>query len=644
MVFRMDVRIVDLYKQNCKNNYLSICLKCEEGYQNQENKCLPYCGDKIILKQYEDRDDGNEQPYDGCFQCKFQCIEDCNICDRGQCIFKCEHGYKFVNNNCQSVCGDKIVTKEEYCDDGNLQPQDGCFNCKYSCSENCYDCYQGTCLECNNQYQLLMSNQFMQQINCGDGLLQEQEECDDGNYQAVDGCFNCLIEENWICITMTIDSPSQCTFVKAPKLIINYLNMTQNKQYIRISFDQRVKIQTTQPLSETINLQLLNIEEKKWNSSLYILQDVGSNVNFGEFIAQIEVYQLLEFRPVLKILINQTVSNIDNAVVKNVEKSILLQYPTYLDQTQKDYSKSLKNLNQNVIYSLSGITGFSLLIGELELFFEVLSILQFQQYLRYINLQFQENLVIYFSFNDMITVQPLLVFVQFSQLLQLIDIEQNEEYTHGKFRFYKQNISLIINLQCQLLQLLMYLLFIFSFQWLKKFVYNQIFCSRYFNYMSLFSLHISPKIVIKLSQYFYNICINLLKLEKYNSFSGLQKALLINGWDMIFKTLLYLRHIETKNYIDIEQIIIVIIILILYFKIFSDCFKSQQKQSKNNLLQQFEIVSFVRQFFFLLFLIYVDKSEILQIELLLLTSLFQITLIYNYRFIFNKQLYCLDGD
>ncbi|CAD8097659.1 unnamed protein product [Paramecium sonneborni] len=374
-----DCRFISV--AHCKTTYQSICLECELGYQNQEYICLPYCGDTIILEEYEDCDDGNEQPYDGCFQCKFQCIEGCNICDRGQCILKCEDGYKFVNNSCLSICGDQVITKEEDCDDGNLRPYDGCFNCKYSCPENCYYCHQGTCLECNNQYQLLESNQCKQELQfgdglleeqdlCGDGLLSEQEQCDDGNSQAADGCFDCLIEQNWICITITIDSPSQCTFIKAPSLIVNYLNITQNKQYISISFDQRVKIQTAQPLSETINLQLLNIDENKWNSSLYILQDVGSDVSFGEFIAQVEVYQLLEFRPVLKIQISQTVSNINNAVLENVEKSIILQYPTYLDQKQKEYSLSLKNLNQNVIYSLSRITGLGLLLGQDELFFE----------------------------------------------------------------------------------------------------------------------------------------------------------------------------------------------------------------------------------------------------------------------------------
>ncbi|CAD8124924.1 unnamed protein product [Paramecium sonneborni] len=607
---------------NCKTDSFPICLECEVGYQIIENECLPHCGDKIILEQYEDCDDGNLQPYDGCYQCKFQCIEDCNICDRGQCFLKCENGYKFVNNSCLSICGDQIVTKEEECDDGNLQPYDGCFQCMYSCPKNCYNCYQGTCLECNYQYQLLDSNQCkQQQLNCGDGLLQGQEECDDENYQANDGCKDCLVEQNWICITRTIDKPSQCAFNKAPNLIINYLNMTENKQYVSIQFDQQVKIKTAQPLSETMNFQLSNINKNKWNSSLFILQDVGSDVSFGEFIVQIEIQQLLELRPVLKISINQPVINLDNAALLEIEKSITLQYPTFLNEIQTEYSENFKTLNQILIYFLFGIAGVSLIFGNGDLFIEILAILGYEQYLRYINLQFPENLEIYFSSYDLITIQPLLDLIQFPQLLQFIDIQSNQEYSHGKFKMYKLCSSIIINLQCQIFQFLIFLFLILLYQYVKKILFNWIFCSKYFYYTSSLSTYINSKLVFYLSQSFYNILVDILKLEKFMSYQGFQKALLLNGWDMIFKTLLQTRSIQTENYINIVEIIILSIILFFYYTILLDCFKVQQQKQKK---EKFEILNFARQFLFLFFLIYLQDCQILQLGVLFSQAYFRL--------------------
>ncbi|CAK70803.1 unnamed protein product (macronuclear) [Paramecium tetraurelia] len=603
---------------NCKITYFSICIECEIGFQLLENACFPYCGDKLVLQQYEDCDDGNFEPYDGCYQCKFQCIENCNLCDQGQCFLKCEDGYKFANNNCQSVCGDQIVTKEEDCDDGNTIKFDGCFQCKYSCPLNCSDCYQGTCLQCNYQYQLLISNQCKQQLNCGDGLVQEQEECDDGNQHAADGCQDCLFEQNWVCITTAKESPSQCSFVKAPSLVINYLNITQNKQYISIQFNY-------QPLSETLNFELSDLNRKYWNSSLNIISDVGSYLSFGEYIIEIEVFQLLKFRPLLKISVNQKVANIDNAILIDFEKQITLQYPNYLDETQKDYSQNL-----------SGITIISLLLGSSDLFVEILAILQFQQYLRYINLEFPENLVIYFSIYDMITVQPLLDVLQFPQLSQFIDIQSNQVYQDGKFHDYKQNSSLIINLQCQIFQFLIFLFLILLLQWIKRVGYKWIFCSRCNQYMLSLSFYINRKIILKISSYFYNIYLDLLKLEKFMSFEGLQKALLLNGWDMIFKTILYTRNIQTKNYLDIIQLFLVSIILLLYFIILLNFFKCHQRLNKN---KRFAILSFGRQFFFLIILIYVQHSQTLQVGLILLTSLIQTTFLYKYRFYFNQKNY-----
>ncbi|CAD8188082.1 unnamed protein product [Paramecium octaurelia] len=535
-----------------------------------------------------------------------------------------------------SICGDQIVTIEEDCDDGNTLQFDGCFNCKYSysCPENCKLCYQGTCLECNDQYQLLNSNQCILQLNCGDGLVQKQEQCDDGNDQVVDGCKDCLIEQNWICNAMTRNSLSECTFVKAPKLQITYLNMTSNKQYLSIQFNQQVKIYTTQPLSETIIFTISKVDKKNWNSSLYIIQDVGSYVSFGEYIIEISVYQLLEFKPILTILVNQTVANIDNVALEDFTKSITLQYPKYLDETQKDYSDRLKSLNIYLIYALSGITCLNLLAGNGDLFIEILAILQFQQYLRYINLQFPENLEIYFSINDLITIQPLLEFIDFLSIFQFIDLQYNQEsYSEGKFNVYKQNPSLIINLSCQILQCLIFLFIIMLYQLIKKIMYKWIFCSRNFYYASTLSLYIKPKFILRCEESFYKICLDILNLKKLMSFQGLQKALILNGWDMIFKTQLYMRNIQTNSYLDIVQLFIASIILILYFTILLDGFKSKQKLQK---MKRFEILCFGRQFFFLIFLINIQRSQILQLGLLLLTSIFQISLLFIYRHIQNK--------
>ncbi|CAD8187690.1 unnamed protein product [Paramecium octaurelia] len=242
---------------NCRTSYYSKCLECNLGFYNQEYSCYPYCVVKIILKQYEDCDDGNEQPFDGCYECKYQCIQGCNICDHGLYILKCDDGYKFANNSCISICGDQIINKEEDCEDVNQVEFDGCYNCKLSCPKNCKECYKGicqvqfqkylffknytkifhnnTCLGCDNQYQLSNSNECKQNIQCGNGLLQESEDCDDGNDFAIDGCKKCRIDPNWVCDILTTNSPSQCIFLSqydTEQIIYKHLIQVNRQKYI----------------------------------------------------------------------------------------------------------------------------------------------------------------------------------------------------------------------------------------------------------------------------------------------------------------------------------------------------------------------------------------------------------------------------
>ncbi|CAD8209794.1 unnamed protein product [Paramecium pentaurelia] len=125
-------------------------------------------------------------------------------------ILKCLDGYEFVNNSCLSICGDVIIAQEEDCDEGNTIEFDGCFNCKYSCPLYCLNCQQGTCLQYQNYEQQL---NMKLQMNCGDGLLQKQEQCDDGNDQVADGCKNFQIEENWKQVNVIMLKPQIQQFI-----------------------------------------------------------------------------------------------------------------------------------------------------------------------------------------------------------------------------------------------------------------------------------------------------------------------------------------------------------------------------------------------------------------------------------------------
>ncbi|CAD8212380.1 unnamed protein product [Paramecium pentaurelia] len=155
-------------------------------------------------------------PFDGCFAKQESCLEGCTFCVKGECLM-CDTSwdYNSLNKNCEPSCGDKIITGNELCDDGNDIPYDGCHECQFSCPKNCKNCQFGQCQTCdlgyhysngicNRNYEKLPQDQIQVDYNqrsyfieeteiviCGDGKVQQDEQCDDGNNISNDGCYNC---------------------------------------------------------------------------------------------------------------------------------------------------------------------------------------------------------------------------------------------------------------------------------------------------------------------------------------------------------------------------------------------------------------------------------------------------------------------
>jgi cysteine-rich repeat protein len=94
------------------------------------------------------------------------------------------------NNNSVEECGNGALDGDEGCDDGNTEAADGCdANCRIEWGWRC----NGEPSSCVTV--------------CGDGIVAGQEACDDGNELSGDGCSDLCSEElGWSCT----GEPSQC--------------------------------------------------------------------------------------------------------------------------------------------------------------------------------------------------------------------------------------------------------------------------------------------------------------------------------------------------------------------------------------------------------------------------------------------------
>ncbi len=177
------------------------------------------CGDGVI-DAHEVCDDTGTSDGDGCRgDCKL--IEPGWLCSNGSCTQcgnglldggeQCDDGQypDVANDGCTACtadgppyycytagqpceqCGDGVLNANEACDDGNdlgsgvpgpAEATDGCSaNCQVIDAN--YSCPIPN-IECNN---------------CGNGIYEGIEQCDDGNATAGDGCTACKVDPGWNC-------------------------------------------------------------------------------------------------------------------------------------------------------------------------------------------------------------------------------------------------------------------------------------------------------------------------------------------------------------------------------------------------------------------------------------------------------------
>ncbi len=207
----------------------------ENGYScsGEPSTCVTTCGDGVRAGN-EACDDGNTANGDGCsatctvepgWSCPgagTQCFNTCGNgavdsgeeCDDGNatngdgCSTTCrvEDGYACSGapSTCTTTCGDGFRAGNEVCDDGNLENGDGCSSrCLLEDGQPCMAsgvCESGTCSP--------STNTCTSPDACGNGALDEGEQCDDGNTANGDGCSaTCAIEAGHGCTGI----PSVCT-------------------------------------------------------------------------------------------------------------------------------------------------------------------------------------------------------------------------------------------------------------------------------------------------------------------------------------------------------------------------------------------------------------------------------------------------
>jgi cysteine-rich repeat protein len=176
------------------------CQKVDDGYECRVpgKKCTPKCGDSKLTGS-EACDDGNATSADGCSStCQVEPGADCPKENVGKPCVKAE-------------CGNGKKEKNELCDCGTDPKSlpDGCkavnglfYGDGKGCSKTCTQ--EPTCQDSSGKTQACTSA-------CGDGNMDPNEKCDDGNLADGDGCSaKCEIEDGFTCSNKSVPDTTPC--------------------------------------------------------------------------------------------------------------------------------------------------------------------------------------------------------------------------------------------------------------------------------------------------------------------------------------------------------------------------------------------------------------------------------------------------
>ncbi|CAD8181855.1 unnamed protein product [Paramecium octaurelia] len=524
---------------------IEIFIQCPYGFP-LDLDCGGICGNGVIDKT-EQCDDGNIFPFDGCFNCQYSCVEGCSNCIEGICFEcqenyiyqdfqcapisidilindldeqqECVYGYKLINKQCQTVCGDGIIAGSEVCE---IEEQE-CHNCQFICFKNCDFCIEGGCHQCIFGYSLNLKEQYCQPI-CGNGIVTDDEECDDQNQLNGDGCSSqCKIEQNYVCRNLQY-SFTECSYEKQPSFKLSLINSYHQYQYVSIYFDQMVKKKSSNLFSTTIQMRLIGPSETSYSLHLIPIQEPFELVSAAEYQIEILINTTLEQPPILEVILGEQLFNYNDASLLNQHKQIQLNIPSYINDQLKQNALQLSSVAKYTIISMGGSAVIILILFGSLLVQEMLEILQQQSYLKFINVVFPLNLFIYFESSNLVSIQPVLDKIKFNNILTQF---MNDQYleSQGKLLFYEVNANILSNITTQVFIIIIIIITYYS-------AYVIIIFIRRLNNQQFFQFgtHFAKFIMIILK--------SLQNFKRNFQREAFQDFLNTNSWDLLFMSLL----------------------------------------------------------------------------------------------------------
>ncbi|KAM3133418.1 hypothetical protein pb186bvf_014422 [Paramecium bursaria] len=634
-------RVLEIDRCNCMNGYYDNgeiqCLLCENTIEQEECN-YSNCNDGIWTWG-EQCDDNNSNYRDGCSNCKLDQGYYCSniILQPSQCAQCPQYCQKCSENLICSICYDGYFLEFNLC----VQCSNLCKTCKLynQCTTCKYLDLNGKCAYCDDRigyyYDIDMQNC---KTICGDNIKADTEQCDDGNILNDDGCDNlCQLESGYHIYNGLI----QIIAYPKPYLTENNLQKNQlfnNTRLFQLIYEQKLQyfdLITSDQLQINIGELLINrdynmtiFDHSFRETNEYLIINLTIQIDLQSSLNQqyLEVYF---YNP-------SQIKSLDGFEQQVREIKTLISDFEYVDQQTKDSTEQSINSTSYLLYIILGLVLLSILFGGIDIFFNLLELLQFISYLQYVNTQFPYNLETFLNIFAFIQLQILGDYIDYNQYI--VDFKQLKQ-SPSKIQDDGFTPNIIVNLQSIIVVWSMFMI-TYLLAHLIPFLLNQFRIQIYSN-DRIFKVYL--KILILFIE---SLILNLCKqIQRSFIYSGLFRTYLSSAYDFCFYITLnlYVLSFVDDNLINIFASYITIICLFIYCFILFMALRVVQLKSyiliKNNYRwgsiyeglqlksrykKYYNIFLLSKRLLFMIFIVLLYQWPIFQITGLMSLSIFQI--------------------
>ncbi|KAM3133429.1 hypothetical protein pb186bvf_014433 [Paramecium bursaria] len=409
-----------------------LCLTCNSSSKNDCQSCGNLRTLDINMQSHECICQSGyfEDDSQTCQQCQVSCNECANSQSCSQCPFtrnldqitsqcQCDEGYYQISN--QQICNQcpqncKICVNQKNCLSCSNNSEFVNYNCL---CKNGFYLNENNCISCNTQVGLIsMSCQIK---ICGDGSKTFFEQCDDGNILDGDGCdHQCKLEYGYSIYNGILIEISQ----PYPILLeIQGTSLYDSLRVFQLSFSQELQLfdfDLTQFIIINVPYKIIGVDYT------YILLDQSQISNFGfiniNITIQIQLLTTFSNQRLQLYFDNPQLKSKEGLEFKIQQIEQLISDFEFVDLQTKTLTYNFISSTNYMLFFILGQLLLSFLAGGLDIFFNLLDLLQIISYLQYINTQFPYNLEKYLNYFSFLQIKILDDYINIRQYL----VDHNE--------------------------------------------------------------------------------------------------------------------------------------------------------------------------------------------------------------------------